>query len=58
VKYKSFFAASDQPPIYLNKERMEKYRPLMKQFYYDPKKYPTYLDQLGIKYPTVRNIVP
>lgn len=58
VKYKSFFAATDQPPIYLNKERMEKYRPLMKQFYYDPKKYPTYLDQLGIKYPTVRNIVP
>ncbi len=58
VKYKSFFSATDQPPIYLNKERMEKYRPLMKPFYYDPKKYPTYLDQLGIKYPTVRNIVP
>jgi aminobenzoyl-glutamate utilization protein B len=58
IKYKSFFAASDQPPVYLNKERMEKYRPLMQKFYYDPKKYPTYLDQLGIKYPTVRNIVP
>ncbi len=58
VKYKSFFSASDQPPTYLNKERMEKYRPLMKPFYYDPKKYSTYLEQLGIKYPTVRNIVP
>jgi aminobenzoyl-glutamate utilization protein B len=58
VKYKSFFSATDQPPIYLNKERMEKYRPLMKPFYYDPKKYATYLEQLGIKYPTVRNIVP
>ena len=58
IKYKSFFAATDQPPIYLNKERMEKYRPLMQKFYYDPKKYATYLDQLGIKYPTVRNIVP
>ena len=58
IKYKSFFSATDQPPIYLNKERMEKYRPLMQKFYYDPKKYPTYLDQLGIKYPTVRNIVP
>ncbi len=58
VKYKSFFSATDQPPIYLNKERMEKYRPLMQKFYYDPKKYATYLDQLGIKYPTVRNIVP
>ena len=58
VKYKSFFSATDQPPIYLNKERMEKYRPLMKPFYYDPKKYSTYLEQLGIKYPTVRSIVP
>ena len=58
VKYKSFFAATDQPPIYLNKERMEKYRPLMQKFYYDPKKYSTYLEQLGIKYPTVRSIVP
>jgi aminobenzoyl-glutamate utilization protein B len=58
VKYKSFFSATDQPPIYLNKERMEKFRPLMKPFYYDPKKYSTYLEQLGIKYPTVRNIVP
>jgi aminobenzoyl-glutamate utilization protein B len=26
----------------------------MRKFYYDPTKYPTYLDQLGIKYPTVR----
>ncbi len=58
IKYKPFFAATDQPPIWLNKERMEKYRPLMKPFYYDPKKYATYLEQLGIKYPTVRNIVP
>jgi aminobenzoyl-glutamate utilization protein B len=58
TKYKPFFAATDMPPIWLNKERMDKYRPLMKQFYYDPKKYPTYLEQLGIKYPTVRTIVP
>ena len=58
IKYKPFFAATDQPPIWLNKERMEKYRPLMVKYYYDPKKYPTYLEQLGIKYPTVRTIVP
>jgi aminobenzoyl-glutamate utilization protein B len=59
IKYKPFFAATDMPPIWLNKERMEKYRPLMQKFYYDPKKYPTYLEQLGIKYPTVRGtIVP
>jgi aminobenzoyl-glutamate utilization protein B len=40
---------------------MERLRPEMKKFYYDPTKYKTYLDQLGIKYPTVRDstkIVP
>jgi aminobenzoyl-glutamate utilization protein B len=26
----------------------------MKAMYYDPAKYDNYLDQLGIKYPTVR----
>jgi aminobenzoyl-glutamate utilization protein B len=26
----------------------------MRKFYYDPTKYKTYLEQLGIKYPTVR----
>ena len=35
-------------------DTMAKYREQMKKFYYDPTKYPTYLDQLGIKYPMVR----
>jgi aminobenzoyl-glutamate utilization protein B len=34
---------------------MEKFRPLMRPFYYDPSKYRTYLDQLGITYPTLRD---
>ena len=38
----------------MNKETMERYRPAMQKFYYDPSKYDTYLEQLGIKYPTVR----
>jgi aminobenzoyl-glutamate utilization protein B len=54
VKYKSFLRPDDQPAIWLNKETMEKYRPAMQKFYYDPSKYDTYLEQLGIKYPTVR----
>ena len=33
---------------------MEQYRPEMKKFYYDPTKYKTYLEQLGITYPTVK----
>ena len=44
----------DKPAIWLNQKTMEKYRPRMKKLYYDPSKYDTYLEQLGIKYPTVR----
>jgi aminobenzoyl-glutamate utilization protein B len=51
-KYVSFLRPEDKPAIWLNKERMEKYRPEMKKYYYDPTKYKNYLEQLGIKYPT------
>ncbi len=44
----------DKPAIWLNEKTMEQYRPRMKSFYYDPAKYDTYLEQLGIKYPTVK----
>ena len=51
-KYIPLIRPEDKPAIWLNKERMEKYRPEMKKYYYDPTKYKTYLEQLGIKYPT------
>jgi aminobenzoyl-glutamate utilization protein B len=54
VKYKSFLRPDDKPAIWLNQKIMEQYRPKMKAFYYDPSKYDTYLEQLGITYPTVR----
>jgi aminobenzoyl-glutamate utilization protein B len=54
TKYTSFVRDGDVPAIWLNKKTMEEYRPQMKSFYYDPSKYDTYLEQLGIKYPTVR----
>ena len=54
VKYKSLLRPEDQPAIWLNQKTMEVYRPRMKALYYDPSKYDTYLDQLGIKYPTIR----
>jgi aminobenzoyl-glutamate utilization protein B len=57
VKYRSFFAPTDQPPIWLNENIMAKYRPEMRKYYYDPKKYSSYLEQLGIVYPTVRKTV-
>jgi aminobenzoyl-glutamate utilization protein B len=54
VKYKPFIAVTDQPPIWLNADIMAQYRPEMRKFYYDPTKYRTYLEQLGITYPTVK----
>jgi aminobenzoyl-glutamate utilization protein B len=53
-KYRTFLRPDDKPAIWLNEKIMQQYRPQMKAFYYDPAKYDTYLDQLGIKYPTVR----
>jgi len=57
VKYKPFFAPTDKPPIWFNADIMAQYRPEMRKYYYDPKKFKTYLEQLGIEYPTVRKAV-
>ena len=54
VKYQPFLRPTDKPSIWLNKATMDKYRPEMQKYYYDASKYPTYLEQLGIHYPTVR----
>jgi aminobenzoyl-glutamate utilization protein B len=53
-KYIPFISDKDQPALWLNEKIMKQYGPEMKKFYYDPTKYKTYLEQLGIKYPTVR----
>ncbi len=54
VKYTPFFAATDKPAIWLNADIMSAYRPQMRKLYYDSKKFGSYLEQLGITYPTVR----
>ncbi|MCU0648983.1 MAG: peptidase dimerization domain-containing protein [Gemmatimonadaceae bacterium] len=56
VKYKPLISATDQPAIWLNAEKMARYRPLMRPFYFDPTKYKTYLEQLGIAYPTIPSV--
>jgi aminobenzoyl-glutamate utilization protein B len=55
MKYESLLSAEDKPPIWLNKKIMAEYRDEMRKFYYDPSRYDTYLEQLGIEYPTVRS---
>jgi aminobenzoyl-glutamate utilization protein B len=54
ITYTPFIAPTDQPPIWMNAEIMQRYRPEMQKYYYDPKRFRTYLEQLGITYPTVR----
>jgi aminobenzoyl-glutamate utilization protein B len=56
TKYKTFLGPNDGPPIWLNEDIMARYRPEMRKYYYDATKYKTYLEQLGIKYPTVKAV--
>jgi aminobenzoyl-glutamate utilization protein B len=53
VKYIPFITPNDAAPIHLNKKIMNEFVPQLKNFYYDPTKYNSYLEQLGIKYPTI-----
>ena len=53
-EYIPFISDTDQPATFLNEEIMQRYRPLMEPYYYDATRFDTYLEQLGIEYPTVR----
>ncbi|PHY08833.1 MAG: amidohydrolase [Acidobacterium sp.] len=60
--YTPLIRADDQPAIWLNKTTMDRYRPAMRKYYFDPTKYKTYMDQMaaefGISYPTIRPASP
>lgn len=53
-KYIPMVSDDDKPAIYLNTDIMQEFRPKLQPFYYDETKYDSYLEQLGIKYPTIR----
>ena len=52
--YTPFITETDQPAIWLNEGIMAEWRERMRPYYYDPDRFDTYLEQLGIEYPTVR----
>jgi len=54
--YVPMITASDKPPIYLNTRTMDTYKDQLKKYYYDPAKFPTYLQQLGISYPNLTRV--
>ncbi|MBI1355811.1 MAG: amidohydrolase [Acidobacteria bacterium] len=53
VKWQSLIPDDVSPPADTNAEKMEKFRPALEKLRYDPSKYSSYMEQLGIEYPTV-----
>jgi aminobenzoyl-glutamate utilization protein B len=53
-KWASLIPVDAKPPTFLNAERMTRFRPQLEKLVYDPTRYGTYLEQLGVAYPTVR----
>ena len=49
--YDPVLSAQDMPAIELNSETMDRIRESMEPYYYDPSRYDSYLEQLGIEYP-------
>lgn len=52
-KYVPVLGAGDRPTIEMNSDTMARYREQLRKYYYDPGRYDTYLDQLGVKFPTL-----
>ncbi len=50
-KYQPLIRPEDKPAVWLNSDLMERYRPQLQKFYYDPGQYKSYLEQLGVPYP-------
>ena len=53
TEYTPLITADDSPAIELNRDIMEKFRPELRKLHYDPSTYDSYLEQLGIEYPTL-----
>ncbi len=54
TKWQSLIPEGISAPIDLNQEKMSRFRPELEKLYFNPKNHRTYLEQLGIQYPTVR----
>lgn len=51
MTYAPVLGPDDKPGVHLNKDLMDRLRPEMSKYYYDPSRYSSYLEQLGIPYP-------
>lgn len=50
TRYQPLISPKDEPAIWFNKKTMDEFRPAMRAFYYNPARYGTYLEQLGVRY--------
>ncbi len=53
VEWESLIPAEVAPPTHFNEERMERFKPRLEQLRYDASRYSSYLEQLGVEYPTL-----
>lgn len=53
LQWVSLIPSGTPAPAYLNMDKMTQYRPVLESLRYDPSRYATYLEQLGITYPTI-----
>ena len=49
--YEPFIGPDDPPAVEKNSDTMAQFRNQLREFYYDPSRYSTYLEQLGVEYP-------
>lgn len=54
TKFIPMISEDDMPPIYLNADKQGEFRSALEKFYYDETKYDSYLEQLGVEYPTLK----
>ena len=54
TKYEPFIGPNDAPPIEKNAEIMAEFLERLQPLYYDPKRFDTYLEQLGVDYPQLQ----
>jgi aminobenzoyl-glutamate utilization protein B len=55
--YEPFIGLDDAPPIEKNREIMAEFKERLRALYYDPARYETYLEQLGVAYPQLERPV-
>jgi aminobenzoyl-glutamate utilization protein B len=54
LTYTPFIRPSDRPATEMNAEIMDEFREEMRAYYFDPEQHDSYLDQLNVSYPTLR----